>query len=248
MAAEDAAVVVTLRANLKDYEAALKSAVRSTERAAKAAETAVSGIGRRASAAPISQAFQKSSQQIANDARILQFQLNDIFSGVASGQGIRAVQMQLGQIAQQLGGGGLMAGARTLGSAFVGMINPINLAVVAFGALATVAASYFSDTEKDAEAASKELEKQAGAIRKLADEYGALFPELERIANLRQAEADAAGKAEAEQTALAGAYEETKKSDERHGCRYRGNRFHVASTRHVGRKYRQASDRLRQAD
>ena len=46
MAADDAAVVVTLRANLKDYEAALKSAVRSTERAAAAAEKAISGVGK----------------------------------------------------------------------------------------------------------------------------------------------------------------------------------------------------------
>jgi hypothetical protein len=212
MAAEDAAVTVTLRANLKDYESALKAAVRATERAAKSAEAAVSNIGKKASAAPVASAFTKSTQQMANDARVLQFQLNDIFSGLASGQGIRAVQQQLGQIAQQMGGGGLAAGARTLASAFVGMINPVNIAVVAFGVLATVAASYFSDTEKDAQKASDELDKQADAVQKLADKYGGLFPELERVATAARKQADAAGEAVAKQKALEGAYAETQKT------------------------------------
>jgi hypothetical protein len=214
MAADDAAVVVTLRANLKDYEAALKSAVRATEKAAKAAEAAVSGIGKGAKAnfAPLNDNFQKSAGQIASDARILQFQLNDIFSGLASGQGIRALQVQLGQIAQQMSGGSLALGARTLGAAFLGMLNPINLAVVAFGFAATAAASYFSSSEEDSKKATEELKKHAKAIQDLADKYGALFPELERVAKKQQEAAEAAEKAEAAQTALAGAYDDTKKA------------------------------------
>lgn len=215
MAADDAAVVVTLRANLKDYEAALKSAVRSTERAAQQAEKAVSSIGKGGGASKVIEAnFQKSSAAIANDARMLQFQLNDIFSGIASGQGVRAVQMQLGQIAQQLSGGGLAAGARTLGAAMVGMINPINLAVVAFGVLASVAASYFSDSEEDAKKATDELRKHADELDKLAEKYGKLFPELQRVATEQRAAAEAAAKAAAAQTALDAAYEKTGKTFE----------------------------------
>jgi hypothetical protein len=215
MAADDAAVVVRLQANLKDYEAALKSAVRATERAANAAEKAISNVGKGGGASSMVAAnFNKSAGQIANDARMLQFQLNDIFSGIASGQGIRSVQMQLGQIAQQLSGGGLAQGARTFGAALVGMVNPINLAVVAFGVLATAAAHYFTSAEDDAKKAREELDKQATAIEKLAKEYGALFPELERIAKLRRDEANAAEKEEAKQAALAGAYEKTKKAIE----------------------------------
>jgi GH24 family phage-related lysozyme (muramidase) len=217
MAADDAAVTVTLRANLKDYEAALKSAVRATERAAKAAESAISNVGKGQTSNVIAVNFQKSAGQIANDARVLQFQLNDIFSGIASGQGIRAVQQQLGQIAQQMSGGSLAAGARTLGAAMVGMINPINLAVVAFGVLASVAASYFSDSEKDAAAATKELEKQGAELDKLAEKYGGLFPELKRAADNLRAQADAAGKAAAMQTALAAAYDDTRKTLEKIG-------------------------------
>jgi hypothetical protein len=213
MASEDAAVVVTLRANLKDYEAALKSAVRATERAATAAEKTLSNVGKKVSIGPaLNQNFQKSSAQMVNDARVMQYQLNDIFSGLASGQGIRAVQQQLGQIAQQMSGGGLVAGARTLGTAMLGMVNPINLAVVAFGVLATVAASYFSDTEKDAEKATKELEKQADELQKLADKYGQLFPELNRAAEKLRDQADAAGRAVAKEKSLTVAYEDTQKA------------------------------------
>jgi Prophage tail length tape measure protein len=191
MAAEDAAVVVTLRANLKDYETALKSAVRATERAATQAEKAVSGIGRKAQAAPIAGAFKQSTAQMANDARVLQFQLNDIFSGIASGQGIRAVQQQLGQIAQQLGGGGLAAGARTLGAAMLGMVNPINLAVVAFGLAATAAASFFSDTGKSSAEAAKALETIADQLDAIAKRYSSseLF---RKIADDARRQADAA--------------------------------------------------------
>jgi uncharacterized protein (TIGR02594 family) len=185
VAADDAAVTVTLRANVKDYEAALKNAVRATERAAAAAEKAISSVGKGTGGgtSAVNDNFRKSANQIANDARMLQFQLNDIFSGIASGQGIRAVQMQLGQIAQQLSGGSMAQGARTLGSALVGMVNPINLAVVAFGALATVAASYFLESEEGAEKATDALEKQATAARKAADEFGALLPGLNELAD-----------------------------------------------------------------
>lgn len=167
MAADDAAVVVTLRANIKDYEAALKTAVRQTERAAQMAEKAVSGIGKTARPGQvIAVDFQKSAGQIANDARIMQFQLNDIFSGLASGQGIRALQMQLGQIAQQMSGQTLRQGAATMGAAMAGMINPINLAVVAFGLLASAAASFFFDSGEGSKEAEKALKEANEAIEK----------------------------------------------------------------------------------
>ena len=170
MAAEDAAVTVSIRANLKDYEAAMKAAVRATERTAAAAEKLLAGIGKTTRpGAALSETFAKSTGQMANDARVLQFQLNDIFSGLATGQGIRAVQQQLGQIAQQLGGGGLMAAARTMGTAMLGMINPINLAVVAFGLAATAAAAYFGDTEEGAKEAEKAIKKQTDALSKQAE-------------------------------------------------------------------------------
>lgn len=213
MAAEDAAVVVTLRANLKDYEAALKSAVRATERAASAAEKAISNVGKSGGSGNVIAAnFQKSSQQIANDARVLQFQLNDIFSGLASGQGIRALQVQLGQIAQQMSGGTLAAGARTLGSALVGMVNPINLAVVAFGALATAAVAYFTSADEGAKKLQQDLDKHADALATLAKQYGVLIPELERLAAIARGEAEAAGLRVAAQEAVAEAY---RKSQER---------------------------------
>ena len=174
MAADDAAVVVTLRANLKDYETALKNAVRMTERAAKSAEAAVSGVGKNAKPdfTPVNDNFQKSANQLANDARIMQFQLNDIFSGLATGQGVRAVQQQMGQIAQQLGGGGMRQAGNILKTALVGMINPINASVVAFGLLATVAASYFQSSEDAAKELDKALKAELDTLNKLREAQG----------------------------------------------------------------------------
>jgi hypothetical protein len=212
MAADDAAVVVTLRANLKDYETALKSAVRATERAAKAAESAISNIGKKAPAGQqIAQNFAKSAGQIQNDARMLQFQLNDIFSGLASGQGIRAVQQQLGQIAQQISGGSLAAGARTLGAAFVGMINPINLAVVAFGFAATAAASYFSGAGDGAEETAKDLQKHRDLIRDVAKTYGDALPALKAFNDYLDAQEGNAKQLEGLDAAIKSAGDELKK-------------------------------------
>jgi hypothetical protein len=216
VAADDAAVTVTLRADLKAYEAALKSAVRSTETAARAAEKAVSGIGKGGGASKVIEGnFQKSSRAIVNDAKIMQFQLNDIFSGLATGQGVRGVQQQLGQIAQLMTGQTLRQGAATMASAFVGMINPINLAVVAFGVLAGVAASYFSGSEEKAKKATEELKKQAKELDELAKAYGTIFPELVKLANAQKAAADAAEKNLAMQTALAGTYKNTSDTVEK---------------------------------
>jgi LAS superfamily LD-carboxypeptidase LdcB len=202
MAADDAAVTVTLRANLKDYEAALKSAVRATEKAAAAAEKAVSNIGKKAPAGQqLAQNFQKSSQQIASDARIMQFQLNDIFSGLASGQGVRSLQMQLGQITQLLSGASLAQGAKTIGSALVGMVNPISLAVVAFGLAATAAADYFGSAEGGAEESAKDLQKHRDLIREVAKAYGDALPALKAFNDYLDAQegktkqADALGEA-----------------------------------------------------
>jgi hypothetical protein len=206
MSADDAAVVVTLRADLKAYEAALKTAVRQTERAALSAEKAVSGIGKNAkpSFAPLNDNFAKSANQLANDARVMQFQLNDVFSGLASGQGIRALQVQLGQIAQVMSGGGLAAGARTLGTALLGMVSPINLAVVAFGIAASVATAYFFGSTEDAEKAAKaqkllneELQRQQELVKKLADSWkeapAALTQYADKLKNLDQIQERAGG-------------------------------------------------------
>jgi hypothetical protein len=208
MAADDAAVVVTLRANLKEYEAALKSAVRSTETAARAAEKAVSGIGKGGGASKVIEGnFKKSSQAIANDAKILQFQLNDIFSGLASGQGIRAVQVQLGQIAQQMTGQSLRQGASSLASAFGQMITPLNIAVVAFGVLLPLAVSYFSSSKEKAKEAAEALKKQSDELEDLAKKYGALFPALVRIADAHRKAADEAQRQLGFEIAIADAYE-----------------------------------------
>lgn len=193
MAADDAAVTVSLRAELKGYESAMKAAVRATELAARKMEEALGHVGKKQPFNAINDNFQKSAAQIANDAKVMQFQLNDIFSGLASGQGIRALTVQLGQIAQIMSGGGLAAGARTMGAALMGMINPINLAVVAFGLLASVAADYFSGSKESAKETTKAFEDSLKAIN-----------ELRRVQGLKPLESptDLLAKFEAQRNAL----------------------------------------------
>src|SRR5262245_35242198 len=184
MAADDAAVAVTLRADLKDYEAALKAALRVTENTASRAEQLLANIGKaRPPGRAVAEGCRASTGQMANDARVLQSQLNDILSGLASGQGIGAVQVQLGQISQILsgaGGGGLRAGASLVGTALLGMINPINLAIVAFGVLSGVAASYFGDNKKAAEEANKALKEHRDAVQAAIEVWGKNAPEQAR--------------------------------------------------------------------
>ena len=215
MAADDAAVVVTLRANLKDYEAALKSAVRATEKAATSAEKAISNVGKSAKGGGASNViaanFQQSAGQIEQTAKILRFQVDDALSGMMSGGGMQSIKQQLPEIAKLLGsqGGGLAMGAKTMGIALAGMINPINLGIAAFGILATVAANYFDDSEAGAK-------KAADAVKKLADELDRIAKAhpssttLQQLADDARKAADATQAATDQTTALAQVYAKIK--------------------------------------
>ncbi len=180
MAGEDSAVVVTLRANLKDYETALKNAVRMTEKAAKAAEAAVTNVGKNSKPnfQPINDNFQKSAGQLQQDAKVLQYQLNDVFSGIASGGGMRSLTQQLGQISQIFQGAGIGQAASTFGTALMGMISPVNIALVGITALSAAAFKYFESGEEDADALNKKLKEQADIINQVAQQWGAAFPAL----------------------------------------------------------------------
>jgi hypothetical protein len=164
MAADDAAVVVTLRANLKDYEAALKSAVRATERAASAAEKAVSGIGSKARFTNLNQNTKEASASLGAmqaNAKNLGFQFNDLATSIASGGGaLRAFAQQGGQISQIFSGMGLKQIGATIGTA---LLDPFVLIPIAIGVATTALTVFFSSTSDGAD-------KTAQALRKVADE------------------------------------------------------------------------------
>lgn len=171
MAADDAAVVVSLRANLKDYEAALKQAVRITERAATAAEASLSGVGKRANfGAGMQQGAAQASRSMGAmqaDAKNLGFQINDLATSIASGGGaMRAFAQQGGQISQIFSGMGLRSMGALLTSA---LLDPFVMIPVAIG-IATVAFSnFFSSAESDAENQRKLLDQ-------IRQKWGDLIP------------------------------------------------------------------------
>jgi GH24 family phage-related lysozyme (muramidase) len=186
MAADDASVVVSLRANLKDYEAALKSAVRSTEKAAAAAEKAVSGIGKRANFKVIQNdtaAAGRSLGAMQADAKNLTFQLNDITQGLLGGQSPFQVMIQQGsQVSQVLtGAGGITQGLKLVGSSFLGLLNPVSLLTSAFIFALGYAVQYFTGVDKEGKKATDTVGKHIDALKGIADTYGLLSPEAEEV-------------------------------------------------------------------
>ena len=143
------------------------------------------------------------------DAKNLSFQLSDIATGLSTGQSpFMIMNQQLGQVTQILGGRGLM-GALALVRTSLAASWPM-LALLGVSALASAAYEYFNTSEKESKEATKELEAHAKAIQELADQYGHLFPELERVAKTQTAAAEAAKKNEAFIIAQAAAYEKTR--------------------------------------
>jgi uncharacterized protein (TIGR02594 family) len=197
MAADDAAVVVTLRASLKDYEAALKSAVRATERAAKASEDAFGNIGKKARPGNvIAVDFQKSFQAASADAKNLGFQINDLFTSIAGGSGVmRALAQQGGQISQIFSGMGIRAIGTTITTALLDPFVLLSLAIP----VATVALdAFFSAGEEGGDKAGKELQKQIDLIRQVAKEWGDALPAVAAYADHLQRLADERKKLEAQ--------------------------------------------------
>lgn len=116
-------------------------------------------------------AAQLSTQNLAS----MQFQLQDMAVGLASGQSPFTVIMQQGsQVAQMFQPGtGLGAAMRAFGSGLVAFVsNPLNLAVAGIGILASVGVQAFAgmaDSGKDVE---DSLERQDELIRRITASYG----------------------------------------------------------------------------
>jgi Prophage tail length tape measure protein len=193
MAAEDAAVTVSIRAELKGYEAALKSAVRMTERAAKAAEDAVGGVGKKSNFNVIQGGAAQAGRSLnamQADAKNLTFQLNDITQGLLGGQSPFQVMIQQGsQVSQVLtGAGGITNGLKLVGSALVGFLNPISLVTSAFIFATGIAVQYFMASEDGGKEAAKALKEHRDLIREVANAYGDALPALKAFNDYLEAQ------------------------------------------------------------
>jgi len=121
----------------------------------------VSGVGR---------ATELSTNQITG----MTYQLNDLAVSLASGQSPFMVLMQQGmQVSQMFGPGStLRSAAGALGSAFLSMLNPINLAVIGLAAAAGGASLLFSTISDEGDKSEDVLKRHADLIRSFKDAYG----------------------------------------------------------------------------
>ncbi|WP_424540654.1 phage tail length tape measure family protein [Sinorhizobium medicae] len=122
----------------------------------------------------------RSMRSSAGDVRNLQYQINDIATGLASGQSpFTIMAQQSGQLSQALSGAGGLRGALALvGSAVGGLINPVNLVLAGLAAATLALQAYFDDADSDADAANKALEEHAKLLAEIKERWGATIPEV----------------------------------------------------------------------
>ena len=136
--------------------------------AAAAAGQANAAVARSATAAAGS--VKLSTQQLAN----MQFQLQDIAVGLASGQSPFLVMAQQGsQIVQAFAGGtGVAVALRAVGAGIVTFVtNPLNLMVLGFGLAATAASALFSAVSSGAASTDDLLARHEELIGKIKNAW-----------------------------------------------------------------------------
>lgn len=169
MTTQVGAVEVEVRANLVPLQAGFAQAEAAAKSFGTKAEQAMrSGFGAGGVAAS------RSVQAVNADLVNLRFQINDVATGLLSGGSpFMVLSQQAGQFSQILSGAGGARGAvGLLGQAFLGMLNPINLAIAGIGVATYAATSFFSDTEEGADSANAALKRHETAIRDLKSAWG----------------------------------------------------------------------------
>ncbi|MCB9993123.1 MAG: phage tail length tape measure family protein [Hyphomicrobiaceae bacterium] len=150
----------------------------------------------------------RANRMAARQTQMLSYQINDIAVSLAGGQNPLLVMAQQGsQITQVFGPKtGVLAAMKAIGAGFVSYFtNPISLALLGFGALATVAQQVFGSMQQDAKGVADRLKDQQEAIDKIVkgydrasdavDAYRAAaerLPEAEALLLLQQKQTEAA--------------------------------------------------------
>lgn len=192
MAADDTeSLVLAISADVTQIRRALKSLQDDSKNTANQIKTNFDSINTKNPFQQFAADFTKSSRQMENEARVLSFQINDITTGLLSGgDAARIFAQQAGQISQSFSnvGGGLGSGLNLLKTSLLGMLNPINLIIGAFGLALYAADKFYNGASDEAKVAEKALEDQAAAIKRLADAYGTAIPVLKQISDEVQAQ------------------------------------------------------------
>ncbi|MQX33289.1 phage tail length tape measure family protein [Sinorhizobium meliloti] len=175
---EETKLVLQIEANIKALENALKKSGQMFGQLERVANDNVGSIGRNVDRQ--AQQIRKSMQSASGDVRNLQFQLNDIATGLMSGQSpFTIMAQQSGQLSQALSGAGGLRGAVSLiGSAVGGLINPVNLVLAGLAAATFALQAYFDDSEADADEANKALQEHAKLLSEIKERWGETIPEV----------------------------------------------------------------------
>ena len=137
--------------------------------------------------------FNRSSNAMRADAQNLRFQLNDLFTQFQSGTSlVQAFGQQAGQISQVLGSAGGVRGAVSLvGTALMGMLNPLYAIPIALSVAIPFVTRFFSEAEKGGDAAAEAMKKHLQGLDAVVQKYGEAVPFLKQIRDEAQAAADA---------------------------------------------------------
>lgn len=150
----------------------------------RGATTALQSVGRSAQlpaiAGPLDQAassarnlgegFQLASWQVQN----LSYQAYDMVTSLGSGQRAMTVFLQQGlQAAQIFGPGTSLAQAGTaIGASFMGMLNPMSLAIIGFGAAAQAIQTMWSSWGDGSEKTKEEIKQHVALIEEIKRQWG----------------------------------------------------------------------------
>lgn len=169
--AETAAAKAELEAAARGIRGVSTATDKATASSKAGATAAQSEAAARRAAAQANQAYTRSTNMAAGATGNLVAQLNDIGMIMAAGQNPLQLAIQQGtQITQVIGPMGAAGAARALGTAFLGMLNPISL--VTFGVIAAGAAmvEWLTSASEDTSAAAAEMERLQAAIEGLVAE------------------------------------------------------------------------------
>jgi LAS superfamily LD-carboxypeptidase LdcB len=200
MADDTDSLVLSISADTTAIRRALKQLQGDSKATAKSIETSFNSV----KSGDMAANFSKSVKQMQNDAKVLQFQINDVVTGLLSGgKASQIFAQQAGQISQVLSGGG---GLKVLTSALVGMVNPINLTIAAFGIATYAAGKYFSETEDGADASTKAIQAQNQQLGEVVNKWGEMLPLLAKVKAEQDAIAASADIKTATQNQIAAGY------------------------------------------
>lgn len=209
MATETDNLVLSISADTTQIRNALKRLTVDSKGATDLIANNLDRVGRAANQ-NIAGQMAKSFKQAEANAVNLRYQLNDIATGLASGQSpFLVLSQQGGQLSQILSqsGGGLGASFKMVASAAASMINPINIAIVGIGALAWAWSKYGDEIAGSSGESLEALKKEQAQLGEVISKWGDLVPTLKQVYDQRQALIDQKAVEAAGRTESATAFE-----------------------------------------